>query len=448
LTTELISAPGPVQSPSLYGSANSSASVDFFDRKGYRNAFMDQWNVFLEHSFHGWLASAGYVGSRGVHLGWRNFPLNGVWAIPSTTRMAWRDGWLSSSGANDPAQAQVANPMTAMVGKAVGSIGNTTIPTILSQMPYLGLLNQTVYKSAGSSDYGAFELGLKHSYSSGLTAQFNYTWSRVTGISGGVNNSTYAESQRGDLGWSGQANYADLKSNKGLLGFDIPNRFVAAATYLLPWGKGGKYELSNPVARGIAGGWQLGTVVTLQNGQPWGPYCGGSMNGRCNPTGQPLEVPKSLQHWYDGSTTVTLPDGRQVTPSRYRFLKWNPDAFTSQIVQFPNGNFSTDQYWNGSSPIFSGSLREPGFKNANLNITRQFRFREKLKLEILAEATNLLNHTNFAPGSEEGYFGSPIMVPDSSTNSTVGENGDNNAGTMSLNTMDPRQITFTARITF
>ncbi len=448
LTTELINAPGPVQSASLYGSANSSASVDFFDRKGYRNAFMDQWNVFIERSIHGWLASAGYVGSRGVHLGWRNFPLNGVWAIPSTTRMAWRDQWLSSSGANDPAQAQIPNPIPAMVGKAIGSIGNSTIPVILSQMPYLGLLNQTIYKSAGSSDYNAFELQLKHSYSSGLTAQFTYTWSRVTGISGGVNNSTYAESQRGDLGWSGQANYADLKSNKGLLGFDIPNRFVGVVTYLVPWGNGQKYELSNPIAREFAGGWQLGTVVNLQNGQPWGPYCGGSMNGRCLPTGQPLEVPKSLQHWYNGGTTVTLPDGRQVTPSQYRFLKWNPDAFTSQIVQFPNGNYSTDQYWYGTTPIFSGALREPGFKNVNFNLTRQFALRERLKLEVLAEATNLLNHTNFGPGSEEGYFGSPIMVADPSTHSAVGENGDNNAGTISLNTMDARQVTFTARITF
>lgn len=448
LTSELIPAPGPVQSPSLYGSPNSSASVDFFDRKGYRNAYMDQWNVLIERSFHGWLASAGYVGSRGVNLGWRNYPLNGAWAIPRTDLTNWRDEWLNTSGAHDPAQDQIPNPMPAMVGKAIGSTGNTNISVMQSEMPYLGLLNQTIYKSAGSSNYNAFELQLRHAYSSGLTAQFHYVWSRVTGISGGVNNSTYAESQRGDLGWSGQANYADLKSNKGLLGFDVPNRFVGVVTYLLPWGSGGKYELSNPVARKLAGGWQLGTVVNLQEGQPWGPYCGGSLNGRCIPTGQPLEVPKNLQHWYDGSTTVTLPDGRSVTPSQYRFLKWNPDAFTSQIVQFPNGNYSTDQYWYGTTPIFSGSLREPGFKNVNFNLTREFSIRERLKLEILAEATNLLNHTNFNPGSEEGYFGSPIMVPDPSTNSTVGENGDNNAGTLSLNLMDPREVTFTARITF
>lgn len=443
--TQLVIAPGPVQSPSLYGNENGSAGVDYFMRKGYQNAYFDQWNFFVEHRFHGWLASAGYVGSKGNNLPWRQFPLNGTWQIPQDTLMNWRSTWLSSSGTNDPAQTQVANPMPALIGLATGSSGASTITAMQASEGYLDMLGQTTLRSAGSSVYKSLELQLKHSYSNGLTAQFTYDWSNVTGVSGGASNSSYAESQQGTLAGSGGVNYANLQSNSGLLGYDVPQRFVGVVTYLTQWGAGAKYELGNPISRALAGGWQLGTVVTSQTGQPWGPTCGSSMNSQCIPTGEPLEVPKSMQHWYDGNTTVTLPDGHQVTPSNYTFLKWNPDAFTNRIVQFPNGQYAIDQYWYGSSKQYDTHLRLPSFQNVNLNITRQFSISERYKFEVLGEFTNLFNHVNFLPSAVENNYANPILSP---SVGTVGQNQDNNAGTLSPSVMDPRQITLTARFTF
>jgi hypothetical protein len=183
-------------------------------------------------------------------------------------------------------------------------------------------------------------------------------------------------------------------------------------------------------------------VVTLQSGQPWGPSCSGSLNGDCLPTGQSLELPKELQHWYDGNTIVTLPDGHQIKPSVDTFLKWNPDAFTNRIVQFPNGNYSVDQYWYGTTPQFIGALRMPAFENTNLNITRQFSIRERYKFELLAEATNMLNHPNFLPGDVSNSV-SPIT---SASQGVIGENS--GGGTLSNNMMDARQITLTGRFTF
>lgn len=452
--TQLVLAPGPVQSPSLYGNENGSSGVDYFLRHGYQNAYYDQWNGFVERRIHGWLASAGYLGSRGVHLPWRQFPLNGTWQIPQATLMNWRGTWLSSNGANDPAQAQVPNPMPALAGLATGASGGGTITTMQASEGYLDMLGQTVLKSAGSSQYNALELQLKHAYSTGLTAQFTYDWSHVTGVSGGASNSTYAESQQGTLAGAGGVNYANLQSNNGLLGYDVPQRFVSVVTYLSQWGSGGKYELGSPIARAFAGGWQLGTVVNVQTGQPWGPTCGGSMNSQCIPTGQALEVPKTMQHWYDGKTPVTLPDGHTVTPSNFTFLKWNPDAFTNQIVQFPVSNcgpnnnlacYSVDQYWYGTSKQYNTNLRLPSFQNVNLNITRQIPVTERYKFEILGEFTNLFNHTNFLPSAVENNYANPILSP---SVGAIGQNSDNNAGTLSPSVMDPRQITLTARFTF
>ena len=442
-------AAGAVQNPDLYGDANASNNVDYFLRNGYLNTYFDQWNFFLERRFKGWLASAGYVGSKGTHLGWRQYPLNGPWNIPAAQLATWRAGWIASNGTNDPAQVQIPNPVPALVGFATGDIGNTTISTMESQEPYLGFLGQTAYKSIGSSRYDSLNLELKHSYASGMTAQFSYVWSKAEGIAGGYYNETYPESNIG----SGAGGYGDdfvcFQCNKSILSFDVPERFVGVMTYALPFGAGKRFDPGNAAARELVGGWQLGTVVTLQSGEPWGPVCYGSLNGHCFSTDQPLKVPKSDQHWYDGNTSVTLPDGRIVIPNEYSYLMWNPDAFASQMVQLPNGSYSTDQYWNGTTKMYMGALRMPYFMNTDLNISKSFKLREQFNLEILSEASNLFNRTNFWPYAVDNNFPA-LSVADPSTGSAVGENSDNNAGTLYApgNTMFPRQVTFTARLKF
>jgi len=450
--TQLYPALGAVQNPDLYGNGNTQSQVDLFLRSGYRNAVMDQWNFFFERRMKGWLASAGYVGSRGTHLPWRLFPLNGQFNIPLSQIQNWRSTWLANNGQFDPAQVQIPNPMPALIGGAQGDIGNSTISVGESQEAYLDLLGQTALSSAGSSRYDALELKLQHSYSNGLTSQFLYTLSRTTGISGGSGGSTYAESQQGDLTASGGTDWRSLmngngKVNSGLLGYDTPQRFVGQVTYALPFGKGKRFDTANPVASAIVGGWQLSTVVTLQSGLPWGPGCS-SQNGGCIPTGQPLQVAKQYQHWYDGTKQATLPDGRIITPNQYTYLKWNPDAFTSQLVQFPNGQYSTDYYWNGTTPTYMSSLRLPYFRNTNINVTRDFAVTERLKVQLLAEATNAFNNQNYLPSATTqsgrfNQFGSPQL-----TGPNIGANSSVEAGALTPNMYDPRQITFTLRVAF
>ena len=172
-----------------------------------------------------------------------------------------------------------------------------------------------------TSLYIPVQFKVQHSYSSGLTALFTYTYSRTTGITGGQTSSngagsTYAESQLGSSQTPlGGGDYRNFNNNRSLLDFDMPNRFVGMVSYLLPTGRGQRFDPGNRFARALIGEWNLATVVTSQSGEPWGPNCG-SENGRCIPTGQPLKLPKSYQHWYNGTTPVTLPDGRTYTPAQ------------------------------------------------------------------------------------------------------------------------------------
>jgi hypothetical protein len=445
---------GAVQGPSLYGNGNASSSVDLFLRNGYKNAVIDQWNFFVEHRFRGWLASVGYVGSHGSDLPWRNFPLTGDFTLPLSMLQGWSAQWVASNGLDNPGDAQVSNPLPALVGGAVGPIGNGTIAVRQSQQPYLGLLGQTVLASKGSSRYDALQVRVEHAYSNGLQAMLNYNWSHATGNVGGVWNSTYAESQIGaSVPPGGGTDYRDLSRNHDLLGYDTPHRFVGVLTYLLPTGKGKRLDPGNRFLRALIGDWQLGTVVTLQTGEPWAPSCG-SINGRCIPTGEPLELPKALQRWYDGNTTVTLPNGRQYIPPAYTFLKWNPDGFREELVQFPDGSYHNDGLWYGTTAKYMSELRMPAFQNVNLTINRKFRFTERVELELLAEATNLFNNTNYVPNAVTNGFSSAVTA-DPSTQTKVGQNSNSSFGTISLTdwqsthfVMDPRQVTLSLRLRF
>ena len=455
--TQVVVAQGAVQDPNLYGNVYNNTGADSFRKHDFKNGQVDQWNFFIEKTIRkDWLASVGYVGSHGANLPWRWFPLNGMFNVPLNTLQGWRNQWVASNGTVDPATAQVPNPIPALIGKATGASGSGTINAWQLGLPYQALLGESYVGSLSTVNYNALQAKLQHSYSNGLTMMLNYTWSKALGLGGGPANSNYAESQiNGGVGPAVEApiggnDYRNLQNNYGLMGYDTPHRLIAVASYLLPTGKGQKLDPGTPLLRGLVGGWQLSTVVTLQSGQPWGNNCGG-MNGRCNiAPGEPIEVPKSLQHWYDGHTSVTLPDGRSVTPPANTFLKWNPDYWTVPMVQFPNGTWAVDQYQYLNTAHYLDALRTPGVAIVNLSVNRKFRLTERAELQFLAEATNAFNRTNFVPSAVQGGNGqfSAITVADPGTNSKVGQNSNLSAGTLSPQFLSPREITLSLRLQF
>ena len=449
--TLIIQPVGATQAPSLYGTPGGG--VDVFNRYGYKTGVTDQWNFVVERALgREWLVSVGYIGSRSTNLPWRGFSINGVWNVPSGTLQSWRNTWVASNGANDPSQVQVPNPLPALIGQATGDIGHSTISAMEAQESYLPFLGQTDLQSSGSSNYNSMAIRVQHAYAHGVLLMANYTWSKALGLTGGTWSQSYMESQAGGTvpGYGG-VDFANLHNNYSLLGFDTTSRFVAAVSYLLPIGKGMALDPGNQVMRAIVGEWQISSAITLQTGMPWGVGCGNTVNGRCDVVaGESVQVPKKLQHWYDGNTSVTLPDGRTITPPAGSFLKWNLDRWTQPVVQFPNGTYANDQYTNGSSAMTEGDLRNPGFENVNLSVVRKFDFGERVNLELHADATNAFNRTNFlASGVNNGV--SSVLSP--TPGATIGQNANTGFGTLSTSGwdgsfMEPRQLTLSLRLNF
>jgi hypothetical protein len=163
----------------------------------------------------------------------------------------------------------------------------------------------------------------------------------------------------------------NIFAERALSSSDQTHRFVVAYLYDLPFGKGQRFAINNPVLNAIAGNWQLNGVTTIQSGLPFTPVLssnpsGSSGNARPNrysngnlPSGE-----RTVSHWFD--TAAFLP-----TPTPYNIGNAGRD-----IVFAPGGvNFD-----------FSAFKR---FLVKQLGEAGEVQFR--------AEFFNILNHPQFAP---------------------------------------------------
>ena len=162
-------------------------------------------------------------------------------------------------------------------------------------------------------------------------------------------------------------------------------------------------------------------------------------------------MPQNLQRWYDSPNaadrTVTLPSGRQITPGRFTFLKYNPDAFRGRTVTLPNGNIAPDIYWYGTSALRYGDVRGNSYYNHNVSLQKDFAITERIKATFSAEATNLWNRTQFT-GSVNAGTGNIFTAPNAARGVTPGMIQNESFGTWGLGTLDPRQVEMRVRIRF
>jgi hypothetical protein len=173
----------------------------------------------------------------------------------------------------------------------------------------------------------------------------------------------------------------------------------------------------------------------------------GSINGRAwRDPSVPIEVPKELQRWYDGKTTVTLPSGHKITPGVNTFLKFNSDAFRGQVVKFSDTNYKADILYWGTAPRNYGDFRGFGRNNLDFTLTREFSIRERARLELVAYFTNFLNHTQFS--SYSMGLGSTNTVNNPSIGLLPGMSTSASFGTHSNATYQPRSGILSARLRF
>ncbi|MES1257558.1 MAG: hypothetical protein ABUS51_03975, partial [Acidobacteriota bacterium] len=166
------------------------------------------------------------------------------------------------------------------------------------------------------------------------------------------------------VGW----NWAPaFQRNRAPAGFDRTQVMQMGWVYELPFAKG-KMLARSGIAAAVLGNRQVNGVFAAYTGTPF----------TVTAPGTSLNAPNNTQTANQVLPTVARPGN--VGPGQYYF---NPAAFTAVTA--------TNTFGNSGRNI----LRNPGVLNTDLDITREFPIKERLRLQFRAEAFNLANTSHF-----------------------------------------------------
>jgi len=241
--------------------------------------------------------------------------------------------------------------------------GTKYFPTpLVHRNPQLG--SAGIFFTSGVNNYNGFFVDVNRRFRSGLGLRTNYTYGRSLDNSSAITG-TQAGGQIGVV-----MDPEDRMRDYGLSAFDVRNRFSLNGIYELPFGTGKRFLGGvKGVADKLVSGWQLNTIVNLQDGFPFTPILGfsRSRDGDTNLPDRPNMAPdrtlkdvylRTPEHWVD-ATAFALP---------------------------PAGT-----YGNVGRNVLIG----PGLATVDLSMFKTTRLTERSNVQFRAEAFNLLNRANF-----------------------------------------------------
>jgi hypothetical protein len=204
---------------------------------------------------------------------------------------------------------------------------------------------------------------------------------------------------------NGSANYQTLNSNlnpsldRGNTQINRPNIFVTNLIYDLPDLKG-----ANPILRGTAGGWQLATILSAQNGPSTTMYQPGiseNTNLLVDPKDPNAGKLNALYgtgnagpSWAPGSNRRPDITGVSCNSGSHSNYVYNAAAFT--VIGHTIGAI-------GNEP--QGFCHGPNFFNDDFSLKKTWKVTEKVDLQFALDAFNLFNHPNFNPNSSNNAIG-------------------------------------------
>ncbi|MGJ5817600.1 carboxypeptidase regulatory-like domain-containing protein [Paludibaculum fermentans] len=301
-----------------------------------QRGYSQQWNFNVQQELGGgWIVELGYMGNRGVSL-------------PANRTFRYLPQSVLSQGT--ALQQLVPNPFAAIVKTGPLAQANVTRATLLNYYPQFS--GSSGLDSWADSIYHAATMRLEKRFSHGLSLLASYTFSKLidNNLGNGVNNFA-------DGGDNGVQNWDNLRAERAVSTSDLPQRLVMTASYELPFLKNSK-----GIANAVLGGWQLNPIVTLQSGNVISvtanaPAFGG---GRPDLIGDPSVSEPTIDNWL------------------------NKAAF-APIQPFTFGN----------APRNLPTVRTDGMQNIDLSVLKNFRLKERYKVQFRAEFFNLTNTPTF-----------------------------------------------------
>lgn len=226
-----------------------------------------------------------------------------------------------------------------------------------------------------TSNYNSLQVSLNRHFSQGLTFELGYTWSKL------LTTNPY------DRGLSAYDSY-NLKGSYGPSVLNTPQMLVVSYVYDLPFYKNQHGALSY-----LLGGWEFSGITTIQSGQslvitqsndPWSQVFTNTSTISCTIGGGVTQCPVypgGLGMTRPGETVFIRPDqvGNANGPKTAAEF-FNTAAFAQAVGHF------------GSTP--PGPVLGPGIQVWDMSLIKNFKFAERMGLQLRLETFNTFNHGN------------------------------------------------------
>jgi len=353
------------------------------------------WSFELEKALPGKvIIDTTYLGKKGTHLylgGFRELNHLGPWVEKLTPAQI---ATLANSG-DQPNPFFCATPPCSPTSTITDPNSGLSAPDISRFQLLLPYPQFTGFQGdsppIANSIYHAFQLRAQKEFANGLQFLLSYSFSKsiddasatddsISWLGGGTPGGSTLDVQDPN----------NLRPERAVSVFDIPNDLQFSYVYALPIGRGKHFGGNmHPVLDAIIGGWQTNGNWIMQSGRPI--ISRESPNSVPIPTyGQRPTLTETLRRSSGSPGSAT--EGCIVGCTNY-FA--NPGALV-QSADFTMGN----------APRTITSVRQPPERIANLSIFKEFSMasvREGMRLEFRAEAFNAFNHPIFSgPNSRAG----------------------------------------------
>ena len=361
----------------------------------YNAPYVQQWNLDIQRQFPGnTLFDIAYAGSKGTHLPMHSQDLDQL-----------QPQYLPKSAADVAAlTAQVPNPFAGNCTGCTGPVisgGMGTNPTVKADqllVPYPQLDGFSLQEPNNrNSIYHSMQVVAKKRFAAGAQVLATYTLAKLIDNTNSEINWLEAASP----GW-GDANAYNLRGERSLDGFDVPQRLVIGSVLDLPVGKGKAIGGSmNTLADKVVGGWGVNTIITFQSGYP---IVVGGCPGLLSNSG--LQDPGCARP--NRIATPHLTSGSRAQ----KIAQW----YTTSTAYF----VAPTDYSYGTDSRTESAIRADGQKNFDFAAFKNTKFGPdgRFGFEFRGEFFNLFNRTQFNPpagwggsfGQVSGQYNLPRIV--------------------------------------
>ena len=358
--------------PSGFGTGTGSVrtlapdSIDYFIDVPTRL----YWNFTLQRQVAAnTVVNAGYVGSESYHLT-RNSDQNA--ALPITLSDGTKFYPLTSTGGNPP--------------RKVTTLGG----------------NRFVSTDANASYHG-MQLDVIQRLASGFRAKASYTLAKS------IDNASVVIAQHSTGTPANTMDPDDLGRDRGLSSFDVRQNLTLNFNYDLPWTN------QDDLLGRIVGGWQVGSIVSIQDGTPFTAQTGFAFSRDQN---------RSI------ADRPNLKPGRSNNPVLGGPNKYY-DASAFELPPAVPGQAPGGVYGN----LGRNTIIGPGLVNFDFDLAKTIPVTEQVRMDFRAEFFNLFNKAN---------FGLPDFTLFTATDGVVRPA----AGRISTTTTTSRQVQFGLKLIF